>query len=42
VLSRIPDYTLAPSAEAVFHGNSVTRGFRKIPVVFSPGTKTTA
>jgi cytochrome P450 len=39
VLSRMPDYTLAPGAEAVFHGNSVTRGFRKIPVVFTPGDR---
>jgi cytochrome P450 len=42
VLSRIPDYALAPSAEAVFHGNSVTRGFRRIPVVFSRGKRTQA
>jgi cytochrome P450 len=34
VLARMPDYTLAPGAEPVFHGNSVTRGFRSIPVVF--------
>ena len=40
VLSRIPDYALAPSAEAVFHGNSVTRGFRRIPVVFCPENRT--
>jgi cytochrome P450 len=39
VLSRMPDYTLAPGAEAIFHGNSVTRGFRKIPVVFTPGDR---
>ncbi len=36
VLARMPDYTLAPDAEAVFHGSSVTRGFRSIPVVFNP------
>lgn len=42
VLSRMPDYALAPDAEAVFHGNSVTRGFRSIPVVFGFGARTTA
>jgi cytochrome P450 len=42
VLSRMPDYTLAPGTDAVFHGNSVTRGYRKIPVVFSPGARTAA
>lgn len=39
VLSRIPDYRLAPDGGAVFHGNSVTRGFRSIPVVFTPAQK---
>jgi cytochrome P450 len=39
VLARMPDYSLAPGAEAAFHGNSVTRGFRRIPVAFSPGEK---
>ena len=39
ILSRMPDYALAPGAEAVFHGNSVTRGYRQIPVVFTPGTR---
>jgi cytochrome P450 len=39
VLSRMPDYTLTPGAEAVFHGNSVTRGFRQIPVVFTRGER---
>ncbi len=39
VLARMPDYSLAPGTMAVFHGNSVTRGFRSIPVVFSPGTR---
>jgi len=37
VLSRMPDYSLAPDEDAVFHGNSVTRGFRAIPVTFTPG-----
>jgi cytochrome P450 len=36
-LARMPDYTVASDAESVFHGNSVTRGFRKIPVTFTPG-----
>ncbi len=39
VLSRMPDYRLAPDADAVFHGNSVTRGFRAIPVTFTAGEK---
>lgn len=39
VLSRMPDYTLAPGAEAAFHGNSVTRGYREIPVVFTPSDR---
>ena len=38
VLARMPDYT-ASDEESVFHGNSVTRGFRKIPVVFTPGPR---
>ena len=38
-LSRMPDYVLAPGSEAVFHGNSVTRGYREIPVVFTPGER---
>ncbi|MGB7357077.1 MAG: cytochrome P450 [Mycobacterium sp.] len=37
VLSRLPDLTLAPGQQAAFHGNSVTRGFRSVPVIFSPG-----
>jgi cytochrome P450 len=39
VLSRLPDYALAPGAEAMFHGNSLTRGYRRIPVVFTPGER---
>jgi cytochrome P450 len=39
VLARMPDCTLAPGAAAVFHGNSVTRGFRQIPVVFTRAEK---
>lgn len=39
VLARLPDQVLAPDADVVFHGNSVTRGFRRIPVVFSPGER---
>jgi len=41
VLTRMPDYELAPDAEAHFHGNSVTRGFRSLPVVFEPAPRTT-
>lgn len=42
VLSRMPDVTLAPGQEARFHGNSVTRGFRSVPVTFTPGTRSKA
>jgi len=38
-LLRLPDYALAPGAEATFHGNSLTRGYRQIPVVFTPGER---
>jgi len=37
VLLRMPDYALAAGAEATFHGNSLTRGYRQIPVAFTPG-----
>ena len=39
VLTRMPDYRLAPGEDAEFHGNSVTRGFRSIPVAFTEGKK---
>jgi len=42
VLTRMPDVSLAPGAVADFHGNSVTRGFRDIPVVFNPGERSAA
>jgi cytochrome P450 len=42
VLSRIPDVRLAPDAEPEFRGNSITRGFRSIPVHFTSGTRTPA
>ena len=42
VLMRIPDFTLAPGAQATFHGNSVTRGFRSVPVVFTPAPRSTS
>ncbi|PXX06973.1 cytochrome P450 [Mycolicibacterium moriokaense] len=41
VLSRLPDYTLGAGADASFHGNSVTRGYRHFPVVFTPGKRST-
>ena len=41
VLSRLPDFAVAPDADAAFDGNSVTRGYRQIPVVFSPGKRST-
>jgi cytochrome P450 len=42
VLARMPDYRLAPDGDAVFHGNSVTRGFRSLPVQFTPGRQSSA
>ncbi|OAN37936.1 cytochrome P450 [Mycolicibacterium iranicum] len=42
VLSRMPDFTLAGDQVARFHGNSVTRGFRSVPVVFTPGKRSGA
>ena len=42
VLSRMPDFVLAPGIDAPFHGNSVTRGYRQIPVEFSPGVRSSA
>ena len=42
VLARMSDFTLASGVDAPFHGNSVTRGFRGIPVVFSPGERSAA
>ncbi|MGA8546443.1 MAG: cytochrome P450 [Mycobacterium sp.] len=38
-LNRIPDYTIPPGAKVDFHGNSVTRGYRALPVVFTPGAR---
>lgn len=42
VLARMPDFTLAEGEQAKFHGNSVTRGFRSVPVTFTPGRRSTA
>lgn len=39
VLARMPDFTVATDAESIFHGNSVTRGYREVPVVFTPGSR---
>lgn len=39
VLSRMPDFTLSEDEVARFHGNSVTRGFRSVPVTFTPGSR---
>lgn len=41
VLLRMPDFALEPGADAQFHGNSVTRGFRRIPVAFTPSGRST-
>lgn len=35
VVARLADLHL--DGEAVFHGNSVTRGYRRVPVTFTPG-----
>ncbi|MBX7449887.1 cytochrome P450 [Mycolicibacterium sp. 3033] len=37
VLARVPDFHLRPGTTPEFHGNSITRGFRSIPIAFSPG-----
>ena len=42
VLQRMPDYRLDVDTAARFHGNSVTRGYRTVPVVFAPGARVTA
>ena len=42
VLSRMPDFTLAPGGHATFHGNSITRGFRSVPVDFTPAPLSSA
>ena len=39
VLSRMPDFAVPPDAEAIFRGNSVTRGYHVLPVVFTPGER---
>lgn len=38
VLTRMP-FTLAAGVDAPFPGNSVTRGFRCMPVTFTPGER---
>jgi cytochrome P450 len=39
VLSRIPDFRLVSEIQPEFHGNSITRGFRSVPVQFTPGVR---
>lgn len=39
VLARLPDFRLAADARPDFHGNSITRGFRSVPVEFTPGVR---
>lgn len=41
VLQRMPDYRLDVDTAARFHGNSLTRGYRTVPVVFAPGARVT-
>lgn len=38
-LRRLPDYVIPAGAKVDFHGNSVTRGYRALPVVFTPGAR---
>ncbi|KUH67615.1 cytochrome [Mycolicibacterium novocastrense] len=42
VLARMPDLAIDPDASPHFHGSSVTRGFRSVPVVFSPAERSAA
>lgn len=42
VLSRLPDFRLVPGARPEFRGNSITRGFRSVPVEFTPGLRSMA
>lgn len=37
----MPDLASDPEGAAVFHGDSVTRGYRRIPVVFTTGERST-
>lgn len=39
VIARLHDLTLTPGDDAVFHGNSVTRGYRRVPVTFTRATR---
>lgn len=42
VLARLPDFKLDPERPPHFHGSSVTRGYRAVPVVFSPAERSAA
>ncbi|KUI34913.1 cytochrome [Mycobacterium sp. IS-1590] len=42
VLSRMPNFTLDQAESPVFTGNSITRGFRSLPVVFDPAETSAA
>jgi hypothetical protein len=35
----MPDYAVDPEAKIDFHGNSVTRGYRELPIAFTPGAR---
>ncbi|OBB69163.1 cytochrome P450 [Mycobacterium sp. 852014-50255_SCH5639931] len=39
VLKRLPDFTIPSETHVDFHGASVTRGYRALPVVFTPGAR---
>jgi cytochrome P450 len=42
VLARMPDLRLDANREPHFHGSSVTRGYRSVPVVFAPAQRSVA
>ncbi|MDQ2637591.1 MAG: cytochrome P450 [Actinomycetota bacterium] len=42
VLARMPDLRLDPDRHPHFHGSSVTRGFRSVPVIFDPAQRSVA
>ncbi|KUI08175.1 cytochrome [Mycolicibacterium acapulense] len=42
VLTRMPNFTLDQATSPVFTGNSITRGFRSLPVMFDPAETSAA
>jgi len=39
VLKRVPDFAIPAGSNVEFHGNSVTRGYRALPVEFTAGSR---